>query len=183
MGNHSFCQFKWIVLFLSKSVKKIGCYYYYWLSISQLTKAVCLTLDGRSNTVTAQITPVSYEQREPQKLNDNSSIDQNWPEDSWYLYITIHVFIKRVQISVQICLCSPTLFLSLNLFDFPNSWSTLIVHIRLHAHRVLLQKSDTRKYNLESEIKMLIKALDWAHIHFCCYHVTPNSFPSACLPV
>lgn len=53
---------------LSKS-EKMKCGY--------LTKAVCLTLDGLPNTVTAQITPVFYERREPQKLNDDSSIDQS----------------------------------------------------------------------------------------------------------
>lgn len=82
---------------LSKS-EKMKCGY--------LTKAVCLTLDGLPNTVTAQITPVFYERREPQKRNDDSSIDQSITElifcrkfnligkNSWY---------HSCQISVQVC--------------------------------------------------------------------------------
>lgn len=53
------------------------------------------------NTVTAQITPVVYEQREPQTVNDKALLIRVnlFDKDTWYiLYIIFHIFIKLVKI-------------------------------------------------------------------------------------
>lgn len=106
-----------------------------------------------SNTVTAQITPVSYEQWEAHKPNDKSSIDQSTTCSitTVGIHAITHVFVKLV-ISVQIRHVSGVFIVkSLRFPRLMLRVSTLTVHVALYAHHVLLQNtSDTREYNLES---------------------------------